>query len=95
MAAIVMELFELKNLCMEMAELGAANFIKKTAPGKDLLTQRQAYVLYNESRVKRWVSIGLVVPVRDGSAKNSPKRYSRAELMAANESEKINYIINK
>lgn len=31
--AIQMELYELKNLCMEMASLGAANYVKDY-PGK-------------------------------------------------------------
>ena len=30
--AIQMELYELKNLCMEMASLGAANYVKQTIP---------------------------------------------------------------
>ena len=33
--AIQMELYELKNLCMEMASLGAANYVKQTIPAKD------------------------------------------------------------
>lgn len=32
--AIQMELYELKNLCMEMASLGAANYVKTDYPGK-------------------------------------------------------------
>ena len=41
--AIQMELYELKNLCMEMASLGAANYVKQTIPAKDLISQREAY----------------------------------------------------
>ena len=43
--AIQMELYELKNLCMEMASLGAANYVKQTIPAKDLIWQREAYRL--------------------------------------------------
>ena len=50
--AIQMELYELKNLCMEMASLGAANYVKQTIPAKDLISQREAYRLFQECRVK-------------------------------------------
>ena len=46
--AIQMELYELKNLCMEMASLGAANYVKQTIPAKDLISQREAYRLFQE-----------------------------------------------
>lgn len=90
-----LELYEFKNLCMEMAELGVANYVRKMAPAKDLLSQRKAFDLFQESRVRRWVTLGIVNPVREGSALNSKKLYSRAELLAADESEKLKSLINK
>lgn len=93
--AVVLELYELKNLCMEMAELGVANYVKNTAPGKDMLSQRQAYDCFGEARVKGWLSKGLVTAQRSGASRNSKRLYSRAELMAARDSEKINSIINR
>ena len=41
MASITLDLFELKNLCMDMAELGVSNYIKQQEPAKDLLSQRE------------------------------------------------------
>lgn len=93
--AVILELYELKNLCMEMSELGAAQYQKRTAPARDELTQREAYTQFGEAKVKRWVAAGLVCGQRDGRCKNSPKRYSRAELMAANQAEKLNKIVNR
>nr|DAP58019.1 MAG TPA: hypothetical protein [Caudoviricetes sp.] len=93
--AIQMELYELKNLCMEMASLGAASYIKQTTPAKDLISQREAYRLFQECRVKRWLKDGRVSAIRGGSSIRSKKLYSRAELMAVDKSEKINSIINK
>lgn len=93
--AVVLELYELKNLCMEMSELGAAQFQKRTAPAGDELTQREAYSQFGEARVKRWVEAGLVRGQRDGRCKNSPKRYSRVELMAARQAERMNAIVNR
>ena len=50
--AITLELFELKTLCMDMAELGVANYIRTQAPAKDLISQREAYRLFQEHRVE-------------------------------------------
>ena len=90
-----MELYELKNLCMEMASLGAANYVKQTTPAKDLISQREAYRLFQECRVKRWQKDGMVSTIRGGSSIHSKVLYSRAELLAVDKSEKINSIINK
>lgn len=56
---IVLELYELKNICTKCAELGAANYAKSTTPAKDLMSQREAYRVFGEARVKRWVHDGL------------------------------------
>ena len=50
--AVILELYELKNLCMEMSELGAAQYQKRTAPARDELTQREAYTQFGEAKVK-------------------------------------------
>lgn len=57
--------------------------------------QREAYREFQECRVKRWVRKGTVSTTRGGSSIRSKVLYSRAELMAADKSEKINSIINK
>lgn len=92
---ITLDLYELKNLCSEIAELGAANYIKQTKPAVDLISQREAYRLFQEGRVKRWVQKGVVSGSRCGSSTRSKVLYSMAELMAADKSEKINSIINR
>lgn len=92
---VTMDLYELKNLCSEMAELGAANYVKQTKPSVDLISQREAYRLFQESRVKRWVKKGWVSGLRSGGSVRSKILYSMADLMAADKSEKINSIINK
>ena len=92
---IQLELYELKNLCMEMAELGAANYIKQTKPGKDLISQREAFRIFNETRVRRWTKDLKVVGHREGATTRSKILYSMAELMSADKSEKLNSLINK
>ena len=72
---IVLELYELKNLCKDMAELGAANYAKMVFPAKDLISQREAYKSFGEARVKRWVRQQLVHPQGMGQ-RNAPKYYT-------------------
>jgi hypothetical protein len=92
---VSMDLFELKNLCMEMAELGVANYIRTLAPANDLISQREAYRQFQESRVKEWKARGLVKPVRMGETSRSKLQYSRSELLAIDKSEKLSFLINK
>lgn len=91
---ITLELYELKNLCKDMAELGAANYAKMLFPAKDLISQREAYRQFGEACVKDWLHRGLVNKVRNGSTKNSKILYSRAELLAVEKSEKLNFYLN-
>ena len=92
---ITLELHELKTLCADMAALGVATQEKLKAPAKDKISQRAAFRQYQEGRVRRWVAIGLITPQRNGAAKNSTRYYSRADLMAVNQAEKLNSIINR
>ena len=92
---VTMELYELKNLCRDMAELGAANYVKMMAPAQDHLSQRDAYKEFGEARVKGWIKAGMISKKRSGSAANSKLIYSRAELINADKTENRNYIINK
>lgn len=93
--AVVLELYELKNLCMDSAALGVAAYVKQNRPERDAISQREAYRLFGEATVRRWVESDLVKARRDGVCKNSPKRYSRAELMAARQAERMNTIVNR
>lgn len=93
--AITMELYELKNICKEMAALGAATIVQSNAPSKDLVSQRKAYRLFQEMRVRRWVEQGLITPQRNGAAPNSKRFYSMAELQSLNNAETLKTIINR
>lgn len=92
---ITLELYELKTLCADMAALGVATQEKMKAPAKDQISQREAFRLFQEGRVRRWVETGLVTPQRNGAAKNSTRYYSRADLMAANQAEILNSILHR
>lgn len=92
---ITLDLYELKNLMVDLSELGAANYAKIQAPGKDMISQREAFSLFQSCRVRRWEKKGLINRVRAGSAKNSKVLYSRAELMAVDRAERLNSAINQ
>lgn len=90
---IQLELYELKNLCKDMAELGAANYAKMLYPAKDIISQREAFRQFGEARVKDWIRRGLISGTRNGASENSKILYSRADLLAVEKSEKLNFII--
>lgn len=90
-----MELYEIKNMIMEMSEVGAASYAKLVTPEKDVLSQREAYRSYGEARVKRWVRQRLAHTTRSGSTVKSKIHYSRAELISIEKAEKLNNLKNR
>lgn len=88
------ELYQIKNMMQQMAELGAANYAKMMSPGNDSLSQREAYRMYGEARVRRWVRNGNISTQRSGDTKQSKIIYSRAELMAQERAERFNGILS-
>lgn len=74
-----MELFEEKTMRMEMAELGAANILKRFGIIKDDISQREAYRLFGEARIRSWRNRGLIDRVKCGE-RNSKVTYSLIEL---------------
>lgn len=85
----------IKNMMMNMAELGAAVQRKYDHPKHDLLTQREAYKFFQErdkaygepfthgeAWVKRMVTEKKLNPRRRGKSDNSPVMYSKAEMIA-------------
>ena len=85
----------IKNMMMNMAELGAATLRKYDNPSQDLITQRQGYKFFHErdkaygeafthgeAWVKRMVEEKKLNPRRRGKSENSPVMYSKAEMIA-------------
>lgn len=73
------EIFELKSLLKEAAELGATKALIAVGQLPEMISQREAYKLYGPSTVKRWVKEGLIKRHKDGDA-TSKVRYSRIDL---------------
>ena len=79
---IRLELYELKNIIMEMSEIGAANYAKTITPQTDTFSERQAFKMFGETNVRRWISEGSIDYKRIGASKNSRKIYSYSQLLA-------------
>ena len=77
-----LDLFQIKSLMIECAELGAAMTLKTLQPKSDDLTQNQAYAMFGEGWIRTCKAKGLIKGKRKGPAKNSPIYFSKAELMA-------------
>lgn len=98
---ITLDLYELKNICMEMAQLGALEAIKTHSPQRDEIKRREA---------QRWLTLlgyeailldqleeeGLISkPKRKGKGANSPLYYSKMDIQSALNSLKMSKYVNK
>lgn len=77
------EFNELRQLLKDAAELGSLKTLIAVGNIPEMISQREAYKLYGEGTVKRWVKEGLVKRHKDGDA-TSKVRYSRIELDTLN-----------
>jgi len=83
------DLHAIKELMTSCAEVGAANMAKTLQPKSDELTQNDAYAKFGEGWIKECVKRELIRGKRKGPAKNSPIYYSKSELVAVRNSEKL------
>lgn len=77
------------NEILQHADLIASAIIQHTNPKRDLISQRKAYDDYGMELIKRGVESGMLKPIRNGKAKNSPILYSRKEIIAQLKTESI------
>ena len=82
------ELYLIKELMIECAELGARKYQQSIQPKSDDITQLQAYKCYGEGWVKSCIKRDLVKKARRGTAKNSPIYFSKIELLTVRNAEK-------
>jgi hypothetical protein len=71
--------YELKNLLIDAVELGYKKALVETGQIKSWVSQREAYRLYGEVTVKRWVDENRITPNKDGE-NTSKVRYDRMIL---------------
>lgn len=77
------------NEILQHADLIASAILQQTNPKRDLISQRKAYQEYGADLVKRGEEAGMLKPIRNGKAKNSPILYSRKEIIAQIKTESI------
>lgn len=76
-----LELWQLQNIIEAAAKKAVAEVLNKIHPSEDEINERQAYREFGRGWVMNQLALGLVKPVRRGTAKNSPKIYSRLRLL--------------
>jgi hypothetical protein len=86
---ITLDLYQLKNMMMDMSELGALNCTKAIEPRSDIISQEQAFKKFGRRTVQRWINKNVITHKRNGESQNSRKNYSYIELLACHRSEKL------
>jgi len=85
---VTLEWYQLQKLLIDAAKLGAQQAERERNLGGDEMREREAYRWMQAKGLRpalldRLVDEGRVKPKRRGTAKNSPKIYSRLEIQAA------------
>ena len=70
---------EYRNALIDAAEIGAMKALESIGISKPFLKQREAFRLYGEGQVKRWIKEGLIKPIKDGN-RTSSVRISRIQI---------------
>lgn len=74
---------------LQQADLIALAILRHTQPKRDLISQRKAYQEFGAELIRRGEESGMLHPIRNGKAKNSPILYSRMEILAQIKTESI------
>ncbi len=82
------EAFQLRNMLIAAAELGATRALIKVGKIKPFMSKSEAYKLYGRGTVDRWIAEGNLKPCKDGN-NTSTVRIDRMRLeelsMASNQ----------
>jgi len=75
----MLSITEEKNLRIEAATQGAVIALSRLGLIKDDISQREAFRLFTEAKVRSWTNQGFITRVKTGDL-NSKATYSRIEL---------------
>ena len=70
---------EYRNALIDAAEIGATKALIQIGQLKPYLKLREAFRLYGEGIVNRWIKEGLINPIKDGD-RNASVRICRIEI---------------
>lgn len=74
---------------LKYADLIASAVVEQIDPRRNLLSKRKAIAEFGVELIKRGEESGMLKPIRNGKAKNSPILYSRKQILAQIEAEGI------
>lgn len=74
-----MNIIEEKHLRIESATLGAEIALARLGLIRDEISQREAFRLFGEGKVRSWINAGYTKGIK-GEGLNSKKTFSRVEL---------------
>lgn len=74
---------------LQYADLIASAVVEQIDPRKGFMSQRKAFAEFGADLIKRGEESGMLKPIRNGKAKNSPILYSRKQILAQIEAEGI------
>lgn len=92
MSSKLSDIFLTKRDLEDFANLVAAAVIKQITPVKDRISTNQAYQEFGRRWIDSRTKAELLHPHRSGKSANSPRHYSRAEIVALQEAEKLAFI---
>lgn len=84
-----MTLLQAHKDLVKYADLIASAVVEQIDPRRNFISQRKAYADYGADLIKRGEESGMLKPIRNGKAKNSPILYSRKQILAQIEAEGI------
>lgn len=84
-----MTLLQAQKDLIKYADLIASAVVEQIDPRRNFISQRRAYADYGADLIKRGEESGMLKPIRNGKAKNSPILYSRKQILAQIEAEGI------
>jgi len=90
---MVLDLSKEKQMRIESAMIGVELAFNKLGIQRDEISQREAFRLFGESRVRNWVNQKTISPIKKGKD-NSRVVYSRIELEVLKSIEDIQNKIN-
>ena len=84
-----MTLLQAHKDLIKYADLIASAVVEQIDPRRNFISQRRPYADYGADLIKRGEESGMLKPIRNGKAKNSPILYSRKQILAQIEAEGI------
>jgi hypothetical protein len=91
---VTLELFELRKLFADAAELGAKQLSIKAGLTSPVISASNAYEIYGRKTVERWVKDGLIERIKHGERNSSVNFDAMALEVLSKSSDRLRYFLN-